>query len=329
MNQLKRGFTLIELLVVIAIIAILAAILFPVFAQAKEAAKKTSSLSNLKQTGTAAQIYLSDNDDTWPLGHVASPVYGSHTWDAFVPVPTSQFTYDGSAADNDRKNAADCFVFNSMQPYMKNTQMLVCPGAQSQRTAAFSLTPNPNKGAGGVNIPQRASFFSYTYNGLLTGYSATAVASPSTLGVFWHGQGKRAVKGHMYTSPFMICNTLTAPCTYQAPVTGCSGTVNGQTSFATTRTNRAGSNIFARTIIYSFADSSARTRNISVPGSNTTIPTTGVTDPRLDAFANYYQGRPGGRWFDQNGCHSYPFRPDYDGVTAEPAFYLGGGTEVP
>jgi prepilin-type N-terminal cleavage/methylation domain-containing protein len=62
----KKAFTLIELLVVIAIIAILAAILFPVFAQAKTAAKKTQSLSNIKNIGTANQIYLADNDDMLP-----------------------------------------------------------------------------------------------------------------------------------------------------------------------------------------------------------------------------------------------------------------------
>jgi len=62
----KLGFTLIELLVVIAIIAILAAILFPVFAQAKVAAKKTSDLSNLKQLITASLIYSSDADDLLP-----------------------------------------------------------------------------------------------------------------------------------------------------------------------------------------------------------------------------------------------------------------------
>lgn len=61
---MKKAFTLIELLVVIAIIAILAAILFPVFAQAKEAAKKTSCLSNLKNVGTAIYLYAGDNDDT-------------------------------------------------------------------------------------------------------------------------------------------------------------------------------------------------------------------------------------------------------------------------
>lgn len=60
---MKRAFTLIELLVVIAIIAILAAILFPVFAQAKLAAKQTASLSSVKQIGTSSQIYMGDYDD--------------------------------------------------------------------------------------------------------------------------------------------------------------------------------------------------------------------------------------------------------------------------
>jgi prepilin-type N-terminal cleavage/methylation domain-containing protein/prepilin-type processing-associated H-X9-DG protein len=63
---MRKAFTLIELLVVIAIIAILAAILFPVFAQAKLSAKKISSLSNVKNLGTAFQIYLGDHDDTTP-----------------------------------------------------------------------------------------------------------------------------------------------------------------------------------------------------------------------------------------------------------------------
>jgi prepilin-type N-terminal cleavage/methylation domain-containing protein len=66
MKNIVRAFTLIELLVVIAIIAILAAILFPVFAQAKAAAKKTSNLSAAKQIGTASQIYSADNNDQFP-----------------------------------------------------------------------------------------------------------------------------------------------------------------------------------------------------------------------------------------------------------------------
>lgn len=68
-----RAFTLIELLVVIAIIAILAAILFPVFAQAKAAAKQTSDISALKQIGISGQLYLADNDDVYfPLYYTDS-----------------------------------------------------------------------------------------------------------------------------------------------------------------------------------------------------------------------------------------------------------------
>src|SRR5947207_1780727 len=74
MNQLNgnrttgrtASFTLIELLVVIAIIAILAAILFPVFAQAREAARKTACLSNQRQLGTAFTLYVQDYEETYP-----------------------------------------------------------------------------------------------------------------------------------------------------------------------------------------------------------------------------------------------------------------------
>jgi prepilin-type N-terminal cleavage/methylation domain-containing protein/prepilin-type processing-associated H-X9-DG protein len=78
LKQPSKGFTLIELLVVIAIIAILAAILFPVFAQAKDAAKKTTSISNLKQIGLAYVMYVGDYDDKYPC-----ILWGPNTtWDA-------------------------------------------------------------------------------------------------------------------------------------------------------------------------------------------------------------------------------------------------------
>lgn len=66
-SHFHRAFTLIELLVVIAIIAILAAILFPVFAQAKNAAKQTACLSNAKQIGTTQKLYMTDYDDAAPI----------------------------------------------------------------------------------------------------------------------------------------------------------------------------------------------------------------------------------------------------------------------
>ncbi len=85
---MRKAFTLIELLVVIAIIAILAAILFPVFAQAKEAAKDTQTLSNLKQTGLSNLIYAGDYDDVFALSHRNEPanaaLFGISTWQVDV-----------------------------------------------------------------------------------------------------------------------------------------------------------------------------------------------------------------------------------------------------
>ena len=88
----KRAFTLIELLVVIAIIAILAAILFPVFAQAKVAAKKTSVLSNAKQFGTSQMLYMSDADDLFsPAMSVQRGVEEGRPGPSFAS-PTSRTT---------------------------------------------------------------------------------------------------------------------------------------------------------------------------------------------------------------------------------------------
>lgn len=88
MIRRTAAFTLIELLVVIAIIAILAAILFPVFSQAKAAAKKTQDLNNQKQIATAMLIYANDNDDRSPTAHhdleAGETIADLYTW--FAPL---------------------------------------------------------------------------------------------------------------------------------------------------------------------------------------------------------------------------------------------------
>ena len=107
----KRGFTLIELLVVIAIIAILAAILFPVFAQAREKARQTSCLSNLRQIGTATMMYLQDYDETFPLYQYSDCVgYTCYQYWFGLRTPTGW--------DKNR---------GLLYPYMKNAQIQRCP----------------------------------------------------------------------------------------------------------------------------------------------------------------------------------------------------------
>ncbi|MFO8079167.1 MAG: DUF1559 domain-containing protein [Armatimonadota bacterium] len=76
----RGGFTLIELLVVIAIIAILAAILFPVFARAREKARSTSCLSNIKQISLGTLMYINDYDETLPMARYPAPVYSNNLY---------------------------------------------------------------------------------------------------------------------------------------------------------------------------------------------------------------------------------------------------------
>lgn len=81
----RKGFTLIELLVVIAIIAILAAVLFPVFGRAKDAAKRTSCLSNMRQIGYALTMYLSETDDRMPDRRDLKSSLGYKPWTSWPP----------------------------------------------------------------------------------------------------------------------------------------------------------------------------------------------------------------------------------------------------
>ncbi len=102
----KRAFTLIELLVVIAIIAILAAILFPVFAQAREKARQTSCLSNLKQIGLAQMQYVQDYDETYPMAY---------------------YYKNNTATTNGGSTGGYVTWTVLMYPYIKSAQVFVCP----------------------------------------------------------------------------------------------------------------------------------------------------------------------------------------------------------
>jgi prepilin-type N-terminal cleavage/methylation domain-containing protein/prepilin-type processing-associated H-X9-DG protein len=96
----RKAFTLIELLVVIAIIAILAAILFPVFAQAKLAAKKTSALSAIKQLGLGVYLYIGDSDDEFPSAFQGTDWTGNDLWEIRLQPYTKSLGVFGATADS-------------------------------------------------------------------------------------------------------------------------------------------------------------------------------------------------------------------------------------
>ncbi|HCU35651.1 MAG TPA: hypothetical protein DGT21_09390 [Armatimonadetes bacterium] len=106
-SRCHRGFTLIELLVVIAIIAILASMLLPVFARAREKARQSACLSNTKQLLLALNMYAQDYDETYPPGYTA--FQDSPNWRDFVV------------------------------PYIRNTQVLVCPSQRKDRPVSYGL----------------------------------------------------------------------------------------------------------------------------------------------------------------------------------------------
>src|SRR5688500_17611825 len=140
----RRGFTLIEILVVIAIIAILAAILFPVFARAREAARRSACLSNLKQVTLGLLMYAQDWDEVMAYHYV--PDAGS---DGFVS------PYAASANP--------CWI-NGTMPYVKNVGVFHCP---STRTYAAPYAPDATSNT------------NYWYNGQASGKGLAAMQFPA------------------------------------------------------------------------------------------------------------------------------------------------------
>src|SRR5438093_1575488 len=137
----KPAFTLIELLVVIAIIAILAAILFPVFAQARERARMSACLSNMRQIATALMLYAQDYDET---------------------LPYIRFHCPGAT------RGARCYVWkNAIRPYLKSLDVFACPSNPYGRTqpGLYSDPATPGSNAEGWEVePEQRMPISYGMN---------------------------------------------------------------------------------------------------------------------------------------------------------------------
>ncbi|HEX3000267.1 MAG TPA: prepilin-type N-terminal cleavage/methylation domain-containing protein [Armatimonadota bacterium] len=123
----ERGFTLIELLVVIAIIAILAAILFPVFARARENARKTTCLSNAKQIATSLAMYVQDYDQAYPYYMITRP---------------AGWPYAYMSGDLSASMQMDSWPMD-LEPYMKNCKVFFCPSDPNSSQAPAKPLDNP------------------------------------------------------------------------------------------------------------------------------------------------------------------------------------------
>ncbi len=177
---MRRGFTLIELLVVIAIIAVLAALLFPVFARTKGKARQTQCISNMKQIGTAINMYMSDYDDLFPAGLDPSDKFAPQIW-AGQPAWQAQI-------------AAMPLMQDVLSPYVKGKEVFHCPsdtGMQSldiQVGVPFPTFPSAYAQYG-------TSYFLRTEI-VFRSFSGTAFEKPAEINVMmdgaghWHGSGR-------------------------------------------------------------------------------------------------------------------------------------------
>jgi prepilin-type N-terminal cleavage/methylation domain-containing protein len=291
----KHAFTLIELLVVIAIIAILAAILFPVFAQAKEAAKKTASLSNAKQTGTAMMIYTADYDDNLPSVYGKAPD-GEVLW----------LVYNGYPAgwDNAIYEQRDSHAWgNSIQPYMRNLDLLEAPGiTRVTMEAEFGAAAyaNPRKRPGATSL---------VMNGLLHEYTISAVAQPSRHVMLWYGFGKENLVGAVNMQPALRCDAPgpnAAPCRFNpsgTPQPGSSNVAGGTANVNFLSWTDATDSVWfysnGQNMVHS--DSSAKFRRVGGSAVGGDCP---AGMPQLNNYNDPYRqyGRKGEYWCTTNKC---------------------------
>lgn len=259
---MRRAFTLIELLVVIAIIAILAAILFPVFAQAKQAAKKTSALSNTKQSGLAMIGYAADYDDNLPAMWAIDPATGTMVSGPYSASGLGPYRLwsipSGWGANSAAKAADDVAWHNAVHPYAKNYDLY---GASDLilYTAGFNYSTAPG------NLPVT----SLSANGLLNQYNMTAINSPAQCPLLWWGNGKEAYRGYGYTSPYLRCPVVgtaanpAPPCRFNPngqPQAGSTLSITGrQDTYEFTFNQQADTTwVFGDGVIYVATDSSAK-----------------------------------------------------------------------
>lgn len=289
----KRAFTLIELLVVIAIIAILAAILFPVFAQAKEAAKKTAHIAHTKQMTLGHIMYASDNDDFLGFGNL---MLASGAWATGTVADTPADWRTTSFAERHGRHWS-----NSVQPYIKNWELYEAKGFEVDTLYTAAQIAAQLK---------RPATTSLSFNGLLQNWSMTAIENISRLTMVWYGRGKHNYFGSGTSQPVLRCGGIQSPCRFNPsgmPDPTITPSVFGHVYLvpATVRSHW----MWAQGMVYGRADGSTKFRRLGTNGPGTMQD---VDDP----FATYNAGGiPTSRWNCRLGTATTGYwcqmRPDF------------------
>ncbi len=162
----RTGFTLFELLVVMAVIAILAAILFPVFARAREQARKASCASNLRQLGMATQLYVQDYDGHYFQHWFLSPIFWFGRLDGST-TPATVHRQEGL-----------------LYPYMRNFQLALCPSFSGRTVYANGAT-----GGYGYNVAYLTTGFGQA------GINEATLDRPANCAVFADSGSYNASRG--------------------------------------------------------------------------------------------------------------------------------------
>ena len=267
--QRKRAFTLIELLVVIAIIAILAAILFPVFAKARESAKKTKSLNNIKQLATAVTMYSQDYNETFPgWAQATATTYAHNVWDEQI---NSQVKAKGAFTNGDtgiRSYSQPSNVTHDRVLTYGLNGLLIAPSATFNGNADFGALPAPSS-PGAVGNPAGTILFAE----LATGAGLGGQPNPLMFGANATGTGTSewtsAVVGWIDINPRAFIEQVNnlANNAYVEP-------------YGSNANSGVARDLYSGGGVYAFCDGHAKFMKVGVSvGMGTTIGTTVITTP--------------------------------------------------
>jgi prepilin-type N-terminal cleavage/methylation domain-containing protein/prepilin-type processing-associated H-X9-DG protein len=285
----RRGFTLIELLVVIAVIASLAAIMYPVFASARETARQSACISNLKQIGHAYTLYLQDHDNQFPLAVQAPDRRLNVYWSPpdLVPVKDPQI-----------REMYKTMGANVVYPYTQSYEIWACPSAVlSEQFPGNSVYQQFTPGVKPTEI-------SYQFNGLLGALSTSDIRHPSLVPMVWEGPENRRFLGSNINNPGVslwvfskLPSTETGwPFRQKDCSTGLPGTMyTSWNTISRIELHHGGQN-------WLYVDGHVKWRKLGGKGN---------TDPWQDPFNYYPDGSIRTDWVDE--CdRPWLFRPDFE-----------------